>query len=275
MINLTPLEVRQKKDDFRRAMRGYDPELVNDFLDLVADRMEELVKENLMLRDSVESMQEELVEYRHKEQALSDALMSAQKMREDARQHAERESDLVLREARMAAESLRHEASRQLVREEEALRQIRARRFQVVESFRRLLEREMRELEVIQETLDLDASGSSGLGELAGSGSVAARPDPSSARPVVDGEGGDETFPSAEEQEAEVVREGDEASRVPSAGGEELAPVPSPSGEEPVEPLPPLQDQPSQEQGRPDEKRPQGDDAMELTDDWLTSLMEE
>jgi DivIVA domain-containing protein len=40
MIDLTPLEVRQKKGDFRRAVRGYDPELVNDFLDLVADRRE-------------------------------------------------------------------------------------------------------------------------------------------------------------------------------------------------------------------------------------------
>ena len=57
MIDLTPLEVRLKKGDFRRGFRGYDQELVNDFLDLVADRMEELVKENMELRDSVESLE--------------------------------------------------------------------------------------------------------------------------------------------------------------------------------------------------------------------------
>jgi cell division initiation protein len=158
MIDLTPLEVRQKKGDFRRALRGYEPELVNDFLDLVADRMEELVRENMALRDAAGSVQDELTAYRHKEQALSEALMAAQKLREDARDHAEREGDLLLREARLAAETLRHEAARQAVREEEALRQIRARRIQLVESFRRLLERELGELDVIQETLDLRPS---------------------------------------------------------------------------------------------------------------------
>jgi cell division initiation protein len=158
MIDLTPLEVRQKKGDFRRAMRGYEPELVNDFLDLVADRMEELVKENMALRDAAGSVQDELAAYRHKEQALSEALMSAQKLREEARSHAEREGDLVLREARLAAESLRQNALRQAVREEEALRQVRARRIHLVESFRQLLERQMRELDVIQETLDLQSS---------------------------------------------------------------------------------------------------------------------
>ena len=50
MIDLTPLEVRQKKNDFQRAFRGYDAELVNDFLDLVADKLtatEELFTQHL------------------------------------------------------------------------------------------------------------------------------------------------------------------------------------------------------------------------------------
>ena len=40
MIDLTPLEVRKKKGDFRRGLRGYDPPQVDDFLDIVADRLE-------------------------------------------------------------------------------------------------------------------------------------------------------------------------------------------------------------------------------------------
>ena len=156
MIDLTPLEVRQKKGDFRRAFRGYDAELVNDFLDLVADRMEELVKENMGLRDSVSKLDSEVVAYRDKERALSDALMSAQRLREDARSHAEKEGELMIREARLAAETAREEAIRALAREEEALRQARARRARLVESFRRLLERELGELTVIEEALELE-----------------------------------------------------------------------------------------------------------------------
>ncbi len=32
MIDLTPLDVRKKRGDFRRGLRGYDPEEVDHFL---------------------------------------------------------------------------------------------------------------------------------------------------------------------------------------------------------------------------------------------------
>lgn len=176
MIDLTPLEVRQKKGDFRRALRGYDPELVNDFLDLVADRLEDLVKENMALRESAAAAKDELTGYRHKEQALGDALMAAQKLRDETREQAEREGDLLLREARQAAQAVREEAARQVVREEEALRQVRARRAQLVESFRRLLEREMTQLSVIEESLELGSSRSLSAKEHPTGDATTARP---------------------------------------------------------------------------------------------------
>jgi DivIVA domain-containing protein len=51
MIEITPLDVRRKRGDFRKAMRGYEPQEVDTFLDLVAERLEELVKETMMLRE--------------------------------------------------------------------------------------------------------------------------------------------------------------------------------------------------------------------------------
>ena len=36
MIDLTPLDVRKKKGDFTRTLRGYDTPTVDQFLDLVA-----------------------------------------------------------------------------------------------------------------------------------------------------------------------------------------------------------------------------------------------
>ena len=47
MIDLTPLDVRNKRGDFKRAMRGYEPHEVDLFLEMVADRLEALVRENL------------------------------------------------------------------------------------------------------------------------------------------------------------------------------------------------------------------------------------
>ena len=45
MIDLTPLDVRKKRGDFGKRLRGYDPQEVDTFLELVAERMEVLVQE--------------------------------------------------------------------------------------------------------------------------------------------------------------------------------------------------------------------------------------
>lgn len=153
MIDLTPLEVRQKKGDFRRAFRGYDGELVNDFLDLVADRMEELVKENLIFRDQVGELEEELKEFREKERMLVDALMAAERLRDEVREAAEKEAQLMMREAELDAETHRTRAAQALVKEQSMIRTVQARRVQLVREFRVFLERELAELTVAEERL--------------------------------------------------------------------------------------------------------------------------
>ena len=56
MIDLTPLDVRKKRGDFGRGVRGYNPQEVDGFLELVAERLEELVKENITLRERAERL---------------------------------------------------------------------------------------------------------------------------------------------------------------------------------------------------------------------------
>jgi cell division initiation protein len=240
MIDLTPLEVRQKKGDFRRAVRGYDAELVNDFLDLVADRMEELVRQNMALTDRVESLERDLEEYQAKERALSDGLMAAQKLREETRSQAEKEGELMIREARMAAESARREASAALAREEEMLRQVRSRRAHLVESFRRLLEREMAELAVIEETLELEA---------------AREPGPRKPRPGPKGPSSAGASPEREGA-AEATSRGPKAGPPAGAGG-------SSSSKSAASKSPPEE--------APDREIEDNDE----TEDWLKSLVEE
>ena len=155
MIDLTPLEVRKKKGDFRRAMRGYDRQLVDDFLDMAADRLEELVRENIALTERVGRLDERVSDYREREKALTEALVSAQEFREERLSQAAREAELTLREASAEAERIREAALRDREREEEALRRVRARRAQLVESFRAFLEREMHQLEVESAALEL------------------------------------------------------------------------------------------------------------------------
>ena len=151
MIDLTPLDVRKKKGDFRRVMRGYDPDAVDNFLDEVVARMEELVRENQALAGKTAQMTEAIADYRERERAMNDALVSAQQLREGMREQAQREADLVLREARAEGERIIADAKRQVTFALEALRRVQAQRVRFLRLFRALVERQLSELEQEEE----------------------------------------------------------------------------------------------------------------------------
>lgn len=166
MIDLTPLDVRKKKGDFSRTMRGYDPARVDEFLDLVAERMEELVRENGALAARVEGLSDSMAEYRDRERALNDALVSAQQIREEMREQTQREGELLLREARGEAERMVEEARRQVSLAAEAVRRLQGQRARFLRLFRALVERQLADIEQEEERIrefaraDGDAPGS-------------------------------------------------------------------------------------------------------------------
>ena len=151
MIDLTPLDVRKKKGDFRRVMRGYDADAVDNFLDEVVARMEELVRENQALSAKTGQMTEAIADYRERERAMNDALVSAQQLREGMREQAQREADLVLREARAEGDRIIADAKRQVTMALEALRRVQAQRVRFLRLFRALVERQLSELEQEEE----------------------------------------------------------------------------------------------------------------------------
>lgn len=153
MIDLTPIDVRKKKGDFPRGVRGYQTADVDAFLDLVADRMEELVNEAMRLEERLRHVEEQLEHFRERERSLTEALVSAQELRDELRRQAEKEAELRRREAEAEADRILMAASRMREQEEDMLRRIRARRRQVVDSFRRFLERELDELAVVADAI--------------------------------------------------------------------------------------------------------------------------
>jgi cell division initiation protein len=156
MIDLTPLDVRKKRDDFRRLMRGYDPAQVDDFLDLVADRLEQVVRESIANAERAMVLEQQVADFRNREQALTEALVTAQEMREEIRKQGAKEADLARREAEQAAEHIRSTATLVRQREEEAIRRLRARQMQLLQTYRSFLERELAELGVMAEALEMN-----------------------------------------------------------------------------------------------------------------------
>jgi DivIVA domain-containing protein len=101
-FHLTALDVRRY--DFGRALRGYDPERVEQFREQVAEELERLTRQTQELESKARGFHEQLRAFRERDKALNDALVSAQQLRGEIREQSEREAQLILREARCEAE---------------------------------------------------------------------------------------------------------------------------------------------------------------------------
>ena len=145
-MDLTPLDVRKKKDDLRRTVRGYDPGQVDSFLDLVADRLEAVVQEEVRMKEQVTLLRERLGGFEERERALNEALIAAQELREEARLQAEKQAGLRIQEADQHAERVVSEARRSAEDSERALEDLHARRASYLRGMRSLLDRFLAEV---------------------------------------------------------------------------------------------------------------------------------
>lgn len=103
-MQITPLDILQKR--FGRALRGYDRQEVEAFLALVAAEYEGMVKELQALREDVARMDEEIGEFRSRERALQETMVTAQKACEDIRESARKEAEITLAEAELQGEKI-------------------------------------------------------------------------------------------------------------------------------------------------------------------------
>ena len=102
-MRITPLDIYQQ--EFKRVLRGVDPDGVEDFLERVADDYEQLIKENAALKEQIKSLKAGMTA--GKEEDQSDAARKV--VREDAGdviREAKKEADNIIREARKEANSI-------------------------------------------------------------------------------------------------------------------------------------------------------------------------
>jgi DivIVA domain-containing protein len=146
-FNLTPLDIR--KQEFRKSLRGYDANSVEDFRIRVADALERVIRERSVLEERLAALTEQLRVFREREKAMNEALVAAQQLRQDTRVASEREAQVIVREAEAEAKRIVEET-----RAAEGVAQARMaeaeRQFQAyVGGFRALLERQLAELRAL------------------------------------------------------------------------------------------------------------------------------
>lgn len=173
-MKLTPLEIQQMV--FQVRMRGYDRDEVNRFLEEVAQSVETVNRDNAILRERVQLMEQQLADLKRNETTLSNTLLSAQSMADDVRKTAQREADLTLKEAELKGSELIREARVELVQTQRDISELRKQRLLMLERLRSTVRTFDRMLEVEETEAEEDA----GVG----------RPEPASPSGSVSGDPG-------------------------------------------------------------------------------------
>ncbi|HAO93990.1 MAG: hypothetical protein A2X93_05070 [Deltaproteobacteria bacterium GWC2_56_8] len=107
-MKITPLEVRGNQ--LKKSLRGYDAREVDDLREQAADALEESAKEIITLTERLRDAHERLNEHISNERVLKETLTTAQRMVEDLKFNARKESELLIAEARMQAEDIVRQA---------------------------------------------------------------------------------------------------------------------------------------------------------------------
>ena len=144
-FHLTPVEIRHF--ELKRVMRGYDIAQVDDFKRQVADELERVNRLNQDLEAKAKGFHEQLRAFRERDKALNDALVSAQQLRSEIREQAERESQLILREARADGERIVDAARAEIERLQREIDQLERARRAYLSHLRTIVERQLAEIE--------------------------------------------------------------------------------------------------------------------------------
>jgi cell division initiation protein len=110
-MKLTPLDIHHK--EFRRSLRGYAEEEVDQFLDEVADEFERLFKENIDLSERLDIANAEVGRYKMMETGISDAIVAAQRSAQEIGAKARLEAEQVFKDAELKAKEIIHNALQQ------------------------------------------------------------------------------------------------------------------------------------------------------------------
>ena len=104
-MRMTATDIRQQQFAVR-LFRGFDPQEVDAFLEEMADEVEELARENALLKEQLVQLEEKSKGIEGREKTLQETLMTTQKIAEEFKENSRREAELILREAHLRGEKV-------------------------------------------------------------------------------------------------------------------------------------------------------------------------
>lgn len=101
-MELTPLDIRNQTFKAKR-FGGVDPDEVKAFLETAAQAFEQMSRTKTDLTERLKVAEERVNYYRQLEKTIQDAVLTLQKMTDEAKRSAEKEAELIVAEAKARA----------------------------------------------------------------------------------------------------------------------------------------------------------------------------
>ncbi|MBU3190538.1 DivIVA domain-containing protein [Clostridium bowmanii] len=96
-MRMTAMDINNK--EFKKGLRGYNADEVDEFLDKISEEYEIMYKENSTLRERASFLEEKLDHHVKIESTIQNTLVLAQNAAEQAKFSAQKESELIIRSA--------------------------------------------------------------------------------------------------------------------------------------------------------------------------------
>ncbi|MDX2493562.1 MAG: DivIVA domain-containing protein [Desulfuromusa sp.] len=151
-MRITPIEIQQHK--FKTRMFGYDTSAVDHFLEMLAEELERLHRQNNELKESLARTRTSLEQMRDREKALQETLMAAQQVTEELKVNARKEAEIVVAEAHLEGERVIRDASERRVQLVNEVQEIRRQKISFEGGLRALIENHLKLMDI--DTLQIE-----------------------------------------------------------------------------------------------------------------------
>jgi len=148
-MRITPLGLRNH--DFRRRWSGYARDEVDEFLQVVSEDYEAALREIEAQRERIMHLELRVNEVAATEQVLQDTLTTAQKLSEDLKLTATKESEVLVREAELKGEKILEAAHQRAAELAADIREMKQLKTRLAASVRSTLETHLRLLDSLAE----------------------------------------------------------------------------------------------------------------------------
>ncbi len=156
-MKLTPLDIQQQQ--FRKqVLNGYDKREVDTFMELVRNEMEELITENMDVKQQIRDKSESLNEYKDREQTIKETMLTTQRLKDDIHANAVKEAQLIIADAKIKAEEIINSAQGRYMEIVNEIKELRRQKIQLEANLKAVLEAHLKMLdtEIVKEQKDID-----------------------------------------------------------------------------------------------------------------------